>query len=61
MEVLCADCVDMRDSSIRVPRHLVHPEHGKPDTRDVRGEAVCPTCSTRWRAKRDNTFEIIVA
>ena len=39
-----------------VPRHLVHPEHGKRDTWDVRGEAVCPTtCKTMWRSRR-NTF-----
>ena len=26
---------------------------------DMRGEAVCPDCGTRWRAKRDTTFEIV--
>jgi uncharacterized Zn-finger protein len=35
------------------------PEHGKPRVFDVRGEAVCPVCNTRWRAKRDNTFKIV--
>ena len=44
-----------------VPTHVVHPEHGKRMTFDVRGEAVCPTCGTRWRARRDNSFEIVVA
>ena len=33
---------------------------GKQMTFDVRCEAVCPTCGTRWRARRDNTFEIVV-
>jgi hypothetical protein len=23
-------------------------------------EAVCPTCGMRWRAKRDNTFGIVI-
>ena len=57
---LCKPCLEVRDMpTLRVPRHVVHPEHGKPRVFDVRGEAICPTCNTRWRAKRDNTFEIV--
>lgn len=27
----------------------------------TRGQAVCPTCATRWRARRDNIFEIAIS
>jgi hypothetical protein len=57
---LCAPCVVARDDPhYIVPRHVVHPKHGKPRTFDVRGLAICPDCRTLWHATRRNTFEII--
>lgn len=57
---LCVACIRTRDDPhFKFPAHVVHPETGKPRVFDVRMEAVCPTCNTRWRAKRDNTFEIV--
>jgi hypothetical protein len=48
---LCAPCKRVRDERVyRLrPTHLVHPEHGKPGVRDVRGHAICPECLTLWR------------
>jgi hypothetical protein len=57
---LCVTCTRTRDDPYAiVPMHVVHPEHGTPRVFDVRSEAVCLTCNTRWRAKRDNSFEIV--
>jgi len=57
----CQACTSVRDHEyFVVPVHAVHPDHGKRMTFYVRGEAVCPTCGTRWRARIDNTFEIVV-
>jgi hypothetical protein len=59
---LCVTCIRTRDDPhFRFPTHLVHPEHGKHMTWDVRGEAVCPHCTTRWRSKRDNSVEILLS
>ena len=53
-------CIRTRDDPHRRFRaHVIHREHGKPLTFDMRREAICPTCGTRWRAKRDNSFEIV--
>ncbi len=61
MPKLCTTCLRARnDPHFRFPTHLVHPGHGKPMTWDVRCEAACPTCNTRWRMKRDNSVEIVV-
>lgn len=47
---LCPTCRDLRDNPLhRLPAHLVHPEHGKPDVFDVHGRAKCPTCGAMWR------------
>ena len=52
MTALCTPCLEVRDQPTHPrPASCVHPEHGKRDTWDVRGERVCPTCSTRWRAR----------
>jgi hypothetical protein len=57
---LCAPCSRAaNDPYYRFAIHLVHPEHGKRMVFDVRGEAVCPDCHTRWRATRRNTAEIV--
>lgn len=57
---VCDPCLVARDHPFfRFPLHLVHPEHGKRMVFDVRGEAVCPECRTRWRATQRNTFEIV--
>jgi hypothetical protein len=57
---LCAPCALARDDPhYIVPRHVVHPEHGKLRTFDIRGRAICPDCRTMWRATRRNTFEIV--
>jgi hypothetical protein len=56
----CAPCLEVATHpTIRVPRHLVHPEHGKRDTWSVTSEAICPACRTVWRSTRRNTFEIV--
>ncbi len=61
MPKLCVTCIRTRDDPVfRFPMHVVHPEHGKPLVFDVRGEAICPDCGTRWRSKRDNSVEIVV-
>ena len=60
MFTLCVACIRTRDVlHFKFPAHVIHPVHGKPRVFDVRMEAVCPHCNTRWRAKRDNTFEIV--
>lgn len=57
---ICDACAYVRDHPIRFPTHLVHPEHGKPLVFDVRSEAVCPDCGTRWRrSNRDNSVVIV--
>jgi hypothetical protein len=47
------------DPHFTFPAHLVPPEHGKPGVFDVRMEAVCPHCNTRWRARPDKGFAIV--
>src|SRR4051794_6520802 len=47
---ICALCLAPRDVPISLAAtHLVHPEHRKPHVFDIRSEAICPTCGTRWR------------
>ena len=57
---LCVTCIRTRDDPYAVvPMHVVHPKRRTPRVFDVRSKAVCPTCATRWRAKRDNAFAIV--
>jgi len=35
------------------PCHLVHPIDETPGLFDIRGEAVCPICRSRWRRERN--------
>lgn len=58
---LCATCVETRDSAILFPVHVVHPRDGIPRLWDVHCEAICPTCSTRWRHNRGGSSAEIVA
>jgi hypothetical protein len=59
---ICAECVAVRDAPIRMaPIHIVHPERRTPRVFDVRCEAVCPTCGTRWRRGIDNAYAILQA
>jgi len=46
---LCDACTTARDQPYMTPGHLVHPLDGEPMLFDVRSEAVCPTCGSRWR------------
>jgi hypothetical protein len=47
--MLCRACMIVRDERVMTPRHLVYPVTGDVMLFDVRGEAVCPTCSARYR------------
>ena len=56
----CAECVEVRDSPLLYPVHVVRPQDGTPRLWDIHFEAVSPTCSTRWRSvRRGNTAEIV--
>lgn len=56
----CSICIQVRDQSrVTVPRHVVHPDLGKPLLYDVRGLAICPDCGGVWHATRFNTFELL--
>jgi hypothetical protein len=46
---LCRACVIVREQPLMTARHLVHPVSGEHMLFDVRSEAVCPTCGSRWR------------
>ena len=54
-------CARIRDETVyRLwPRHVVHPRDGTPGLWDVYGEAICPTCGTRWHHNCDNTAVIV--
>lgn len=57
---LCSTCVDTRDHGyFRWPLHVVHPIDRKPMLWDVYGEAICRYCGALWRARLDNTAELI--
>lgn len=56
----CRICTAVRDAPrLTVPRHVVHPELGKPRLFDVRGLAICKDCGGVWHARRDNTFALL--
>jgi hypothetical protein len=58
---LCKLCVDVRDAApiTRVPTHVVHPTRAVPNLYDVCGQALCPTCGTRWHRGTDNRVAIV--
>lgn len=47
---LCVLCIKARDDkTFGNPLHLVHPVDMTVGLFDVRGEAICPICRSRWR------------
>lgn len=51
---LCLLCIKAReDPLIHVPRHLVHPITHEVGLFDVRSEAICVICNSRWRRERN--------
>jgi hypothetical protein len=59
---LCTPCRTVRDNPelYLMPRHVVHPEHGRPGVWSVRCEAVCVDCGAVWRHGRDNRAALVV-
>jgi hypothetical protein len=54
---LCKVCMTVRDNPVRfpVPRHVVHPEDGKPNVWSIYSEAIGPDCRSVWRSFRSST------
>jgi hypothetical protein len=58
---LCVDCIRVRDNPLPfpLPRHVVHPEHGKPGVRSVHCEVLCVECGAVWRHGGGNAASIV--
>jgi hypothetical protein len=55
MKSFCSPCRAIATAPISLAAtHLVHPEHRRPGVFDIRLEAICPDCGTRWRRTTDN-------